>query len=192
MNWYRKFIEAGKIQKDDNNFSWVRVDAPEKIIDIHTSVTNKVDEEDLYIIDQGGGDWNYGLEDDPHITVKLGLEFDEPDQVIEALKNKTGGNVSIEDIDIFDNDKYDVLVIKCKSKELSNIHKILTDDLKIEDDYPIYKPHITIGYFKKGKAKKYKDMALKAFTSNKLDFYFDEVIFEDRNDQDTIIKLDKE
>jgi hypothetical protein len=35
-------------------------------------------------------------------------------------------------------------------------------------------------------------MALRAFTSKKLDFNFDEVIFEDRNDKDTPIELKKE
>lgn len=189
MNWYKKFLISEKVQKDDNNFSWVRVNAPDKIKKIHKSVTNEIKEKDLYIVDQGNGDYNYGIEDLPHLTVKFGIEFDEPDKVIELLKDESGGNISLEDIDIFEKDKYDVLIIRCKSKALSKLHKKLTDDLEIEDDYPVYKPHITIAYFKKGMAKKYKSMAYKAFTYYLLDFDFNEVIFEDRNDKETKIKL---
>lgn len=190
MNWYKKFILSEKVQNDDSEFSWIRVNAPKKIKDIHTNVKKEIDEKDLYVVDQGGDDWSYGFEDMPHLTVKFGLEFDEPDQVIESLKGEKGGNVELDDVEIFDNEKYDVLVVKCKSKALNKLHQKLTKDLEIEDKFPDYKPHITIAYFLKGKAKKYKAMAARAFTYYLLDFDFNEVIFEDRNDKETVIKLD--
>lgn len=190
-NWYSKFLISEKVQNDDSNFSWIRLDAPEKIKDIHTDVKNEIDKDDLYIEDQGDGDWSYGLEDKPHITIKFGLEFDEPDEVIQSLKGEKGGKVKLDEIKIFDdNDKYDVLVVKCKSEALNRLHKKLTDDLEIEDKYPEYQPHITIAYLKKGKAKKYKAMAIRGFTYYLLDFDFNEVVFEDRNDKETVIKLD--
>jgi 2'-5' RNA ligase len=190
MNWYKKYIISKKIQNKDSNFSWVRLDVPKKIKDVHSSVTKEIKETDLYYEDQGGDDWSYGIEDAPHITVKYGLEFDEPDEVLESLDGEKGGNVEIEDIEIFEQDDYDVLVARCKSKALNKLHDKLSKDLKIEDDYPEYKPHITIAYFKKGRAKKYKSMAFKALTYYLLDFDFDKVVFEDRNDKETVIKLD--
>ena len=189
MNWYRLFLESEKVQAEPNEYSWVRLDIPSDICEVHDSVTKEIDEEDLYIEEQGGEDWSYGLEDKPHITVKWEIDFDEPKKVLDCLKGEKGGTVTLDKATIFDNDKYDVLVIECKSEALQKLHKKLTKDLEIEDDYDKYTPHVTIGYFKKGKAKKYKAMAEKAFTYYLLEFKFDEVIFEDTKDKETVIKL---
>jgi 2'-5' RNA ligase len=189
MNWYRKFIIAEKVQSGDENFSWVRLDVPENIKKIHSKTTKEIDEKDLYKEEKVAGDWTHGIEDKPHLTVKYGLEFDEPDKVIDALKKEKGGTVQIKEVEIFDNENYDVLVVRCESKALDKIHSRLTRILNIEDKYPEYKPHITIAYFKKGRAKKYEDMVVETFITSKLSFDFNEVIFEDRKDKDTPIKL---
>ena len=131
MNWYKKYLVAEKVQNDDNNFSWIRIDVPDKIKKIHTHVVEEFKKEDLYIEQQEGGDYSYGIEDKPHITIKFGIEFDNPEKIINVLKNEKRGNVLIDGIEIFDNENYDVLVIRCKSKELNKIHKKLTHDLKI-------------------------------------------------------------
>lgn len=192
MNWYLKFIEAEKVQPKESNYSWVRLDAPKEIIDIHQDYAhNEIDEEDLYIEEmKNRKDWSYGIEDSPHITVKWGIDFDDPSKIIKCLDGEDGGNVTLDDIEIFETNKdYDVLVVICNSDALQTLHQKLTDDLEIEDDYPTYKPHITIAYFKKGKAKKYLDSAKKAFTYYLLDFDFDKVIFENTDDQETVIRL---
>ena len=179
-----------KVQNDGQEFSWVYIDIPKEIRDVHDSVTSEIDSNDIYVIDKKDGDWSYGIEDDPHITVKYGLEFDNPKRVIKILDGEKGGNVEIEDIEVFEQDKYDVLVARCKSEALNKIHNKLTDELGIEDKYPEYKPHITLAYFKKGKAKKYVSMAFKGFTYYLLSFDFKSVVFEDRNDKATKIALD--
>ena len=189
MNWYRKFIIAEKVQSGEENFSWVRLDVPEDIKKKHSKITKQINEKDLYKEENGAGDWTHGIEDKPHLTVKYGLEFDEPDKVIDALKKEKGGNVKIKEVEIFDNEKYDVLVARCESKALDKIHDRLTKVLNVEDNYPEYKPHITIAYFKKGKAEKYEDMVVKEFINLKLSFDFNEITFEDRKDKDTPIKL---
>lgn len=193
MNWYKKYVMAEKVQMDDSNFSWVRCEISPTIKTRHVDFKKEfVNEEDLYIVKQEGNDWSYGYEDDPHITVKFGIDFDEPDKVIDSLKGERGGKIQAEDIDIFDNkEEYDVLVLKCNSEALNRLNKKLTNDLNIKDKYS-YKPHITIGYFKKGKAKKYEPQAMRHFLYYLEDgeFDFDEVIFQDRNDKDTVIKLD--
>ena len=189
MSWYKRFIEAEKVQKSSEEFSWVYIDISSKIKDIHTKVADEIDEKDLYTIKQGKGDWSYGIEDKPHITVKFKIPFDNPNKIIKILENMEGGNVSIQDIQIFEQDKYDVLVVECKSNTLNKLHKQLTDKLDIPDDYPDYIPHVTIAYFKKGKAKQYKDMALKEFINKNLNFNFDKVIFQDRENKKTPINL---
>lgn len=187
MNWYKKYLIAEKVQKDDNNFSWIYIDIPKDIKKIQQDIQKEIKEEDLYKIDKGNGKWNYGLEDNPHITVKYGIDFDEPDKIIEILDEENGDEVYIDSTEIFDNEKYDVLIIKCKSKGLARLNKKLTEDLKIKDSHPVYKPHITIAYLKKGKGKEYKYISDKYLKDKK--FKFAEVFFEDRNDKNTKIKL---
>ena len=31
MNWYKRYLIAEKVQKDDNNFSWMYIDIPKDI-----------------------------------------------------------------------------------------------------------------------------------------------------------------
>jgi len=191
MNWYKKYIEAGKVQEEPNKYSWVRLDCDADIKDIHKGYTETINEKDLYILEQKGNNWSYGTEDKPHITTKWGINFDDPKKVIEVLEGEEGGEVMLDKIEVFDNDdNYDVLVILCESEALQRLHKKLTDDLEIEDTYPEYKPHITIAYFKKGRAKQYVKSATKAFTDLLLAFSFDELIFENRKNEETKIKLD--
>jgi len=188
MNWYRK---SKKVQPKEEDFAWVSLGVPKDIKEVHSGFTKFIVSDDLYIDKQNKKDWSFGLEDDPHITVKWGIDFDDPKPVKEILDGEKGGNVTLEDVEIFEQDDYDVLVVKCKSKALAKLHKKLTNDLKIKDTYPTYTPHITIAYFKKGKAKKYADQAKKWFTYYLLDFDFDTVVFEDTRDKKTSIKLSK-
>jgi hypothetical protein len=137
MNWYKLFLESGKVQEEPNKYSWVRLDADKDITDIHKGYTETINEKDLYILEQEGNDWSYGAEDKPHITVKWKLDFDDPEQVIDILDKEEGGEVILDKIEVFDNDdNYDVLVILCESDDLQRLHKKLTEDLEIEDDYP--------------------------------------------------------
>ena len=188
MNWYKK---SKKVQPKEENFAWVSLGVPKEIKEVHSDFTEFIASDDLYIEKKGRNDWSYGIEDDPHITVKWGIDFDDPEPIKEALDGEKGGNVTLEDIEIFEQDDYDVLVVKCKSKSLSKLHQKLTNDLNIEDKYPTYNPHITVAYLKKGMAKKYADMAKRWFTYYLLDFDFDTVVFEDTKDKKTSIKLSK-
>jgi hypothetical protein len=191
MNWYMKSITAEKVQPKDNDFSWAFINVPENIMEVHSLVTRDIDKDDLYIEKGGeeGGDWSYGIEDDVHITAIYGLTFDDPDPVMDALKNDKMGRVDVKGIEIFEQDNYDVLVVKCSSKELNDIHTKLSNKFQIEERYPEYKPHMTIAYFQKGMAEKYIPLAKKYFLSDNMSFKFKEIFFEDRKDNRTTIKL---
>ena len=181
---------AAKVQPKDDDFSWSYIEVPEEVMKSHRSFTKTIEKNDLYIEEAKGGDYHYGIEDEPHITAKYGFDFDDPTKVIEVLEDAKGGKVKVDAIDIFEKDEYDVLVIRCESKALAKIHTKLTDDLGIEDKFPDFKPHITIAYFKKGKAKKYKPLAEKHFLNKDIEFEFDKVFFEDTEDKTTKINLD--
>jgi 2'-5' RNA ligase len=191
MNWYEKFVISGKIQSEDDNFSWAYVTVSPEVKDLHERITNDFKEKDLYVEKKNGTDWSYGIEDDPHITLFYGFDGDDPTNVIKTLKGESGGNILIDDVDIFEKDEYDVLVAICSSTALQKLHKKLVDELELEDKFPTYKPHITLAYFKKGKAAEYKTSVLRGFTYYLIDFDFDEVIYEDTKDKSTTIKLSK-
>ena len=183
---------AAKVQKPGKNKAWVRLDAPQEIVKVHKAFTKTIDEDDLYTEKaEKKGDWHFGIETEVHITVKWGLESDDPDPVTECLEGEKGGTVTVGKTEIFDSDeKNDVLVVRCSSKALARLHKKLTDDLDVPDTHPEYKPHLTIAYFKKGKAKKYQEAADKAFSGKGLKWDFDKVVFEDSEDKDTAVKLE--
>ena len=65
------------------------------------------------------------------------------------------------------------------------LHKCLKTNVKNVDKYPSYQPHMTLAYLKCGNGMKYKgDERFKG-----LSFDFDEIMFEDSNDNKTDIKL---
>ena len=192
-NWYCFSKTAAKVQKDDKKFAWVKLDAPSDIVKVHQAFAKTIEEDDLYKEEsEKKGDWHFGIETEVHITVKWGLESDDPEPVLDSMKGETGGTVTVGKTEIFDTDeKNDVLVIRCESSALQKLHKKLTEDLDIPDKYPEYKPHLTIAYFKKGKAKKYQKAADEAFSGKNLKWDFDEIVFEDSEDKETTVKLEE-
>jgi len=192
VNWYKKYIVAEKVQPEDKNFSWTYIDVPEEVMKIHRSVCKEVNEKDLYIEEgKEEGQWSFGIEDMPHVTLKYGFEFDDPKAVKDSLKGQKGGEVKISGMEIFEKDDNDVLVVRFKSDALSKLHEKLTDDLNIPDKFPEFKPHMTIAYFLKGRARKYKGLINEEFLDKPISFKFDTVYFEDRDDKKAVIKLSK-
>ena len=181
-NWYTLSKLAGK----DKPYSWVALELPEKVINKVKAFQKKIDKDDLHVDKK---DWHgYGIEENPHITVKYGLETEDADEVKEALRGQSGGEVSFDDVEIFENDEHDVLVMRMRSKDLTRLHKTLKKNLKNEESYPVYKAHVTIAYLLVGKGEEYKKMAEEYFKDG-FSFDFDSVFFEDTEDNRTDIPL---
>lgn len=118
-----------------------------------TKIQKEIDPEDIF---HGEGDNKFGLEDEPHCTILYGLDPEvSTKQVKEITENEEFSYCKIHDISLFKNE-YDVLKFEVKSKKLHQLNKKL-EKLPFENDYPEYKPHLTIGYLKKGKGEKYLD-----------------------------------
>jgi len=125
------------------------------------------EEEDIY--DEPG----FGLEDKCHVTVFFGIKPDEsePSDVKTKIKEcdcDIDKEYLLENISIFENDDdYDVVkfdIKKCKEKDddelmdctdLRKLNKLIKDTFPNKQDFPDYKPHVTIGYVRKGEGKKY-------------------------------------
>ena len=116
-------------------------------------ITSTIDPQDLYQPNDG----RHGLETDPHVTLKFGLESSvTPEQVKEILdKNPITEKIHVEKIDLFQNEQFDVVKFKVTpTQQLIKINQELSK-LPNQDKFPSYNPHITIAYCIKGTGEKY-------------------------------------
>lgn len=110
-------------------------------------VKDNIPKEDLYTDEADNGLPNY-----IHTTVKYGLTDPSADKPKELLDGMGTFNIELGEISKFDNDpNYDVIKIGVKSKELVRANKKISDNMDHKDTFPVYKPHITLAYVKKGK-----------------------------------------
>lgn len=118
-------------------------------------ITSTINKDDLYEVE---GE-NYGIQDNPHLTLLYPVESDiEYNEVKNILDGVISDNIiiSIKGIDIFENEKFDVVKFNVNCDEyLSKIHNILKSNIPNDDKYDVYSPHITIGYVKSGRGIKY-------------------------------------
>lgn len=117
---------------------------------------NVIADEDLYT-DANEPD-KYGREYDSHVTVLYGLK---PDVTLEQVESAVAGEwwqwLEFGEMKVFSKDDkdFDVLVIDVRlSEELKQLRAAL-ETLPFETDHPIYEPHLTLAYLKKGTWQKY-------------------------------------
>jgi 2'-5' RNA ligase len=104
-----------------------------------------------------------GLETEPHVTLLYGLHSDEIEdsKVIEASKGEYE-TITLHNLSLFENEKYDVLKFDVKGDGLHAANKRLSK-LPHTTNFPDYHPHCTVGYLMPGKGKKVLDI-LKDFS----------------------------
>lgn len=120
--------------------------------------------EDIYEDEE---DSSYGLENEPHVTLLYGLHEEvSDDDVRDVLKGFEFTDIKLQNISSFNNEKYDVLKYDVENDGLHKANELLKK-FPYTNDYPQYHPHLTIGYLKKGTAKKYiKDLKESKFVLN--------------------------
>lgn len=134
-----------------------------------TAARTLIDEEDVHPEE--------GLEDQPHITVLYGLEPEARDQVSELLSGEGPIEVTVGEVEIFspEDENYDVVVQRVESEQLNKLHDKIRESVPTPGEtFPEYKPHITLGYVKKGTGEKYAGQKTglegKTLTFNAVDF----------------------
>lgn len=130
---------------------------PTKIKDWDVNHIGGIEEDDIF---EDPNDDSYGLEEEPHITVLYGIHEDEvdPSVIVDMMEQRMEPLVvSISEIDIFENDDYDVVKYNVPiTDDLQKYRNLFMDSFENTQTFPDYNPHITIAYVKPGKGKKYK------------------------------------
>lgn len=136
------------------DFSSCHVDVPSPHSDdIIEWGRSHVLDDDLFVTQR---DPTFGREDEIHITILYGLHAENPDQVRDILKGAGPVRVKLGKMDVFTNPyKFDVVMIEVESDDLCDLNDMLQKKVKFTNKYPIYAPHVTIAYVKKGKGWKH-------------------------------------
>ena len=166
-----------------------------KIDDWEENHLGGIDEKDIYVKPY---DESYGLEEQPHCTILYGIHEDEVDP--EVITNVIESNlypieVPITNIDIFEQDDYDVVKYNIDvNEDLQKFRDIFEKNFPNTQTFPDFKPHMTIAYVKPGTGKKYKRRLQKPFN-----VIFDKAVYSWHGDEEDpeattrkIINLDKD
>lgn len=152
IKYYNDFINESK-EKSGKLYDFGCVMLYPKIDD-WKNIISMINEEDVYKPE----DKTYGIEKSPHITLLYGLHKDvSKEDVKDAIDKFKGKEISIkvDGVGIFENEEFDVVKLNIIGN-LDDINKELCK-LPHTNDYPDYKPHMTISYVNKGTSKKYID-----------------------------------
>ena len=98
-----------------------------------------------------------GREEEPHVTLKYGLLTTDPEEVRAVLKANPVSPVvvTLGKVSIFDLPEYDVVKIDVSSPALAVLNEAISKSIGMkslpnEDRNPVYRPHITVAYARKG------------------------------------------
>lgn len=128
---------------------------------------------------------DYGREDKPHVTVLYGVSDTDAEKTKEILKRLPKQlTATLGKITLFEtNAKFDVLKIDVTSPSLARLNDFLCKNVEYHNDYPNYRPHVTLAYLKKGRGKPY--VGDTRFDGKSIKF--ESFIYSDKNCQHTTI-----
>ncbi len=111
----------------------------------------KILQEDLY-----DPDGHHGYETEPHVTIFYGFKDWEFDQLLidKVLSNVEPIQYNVGNITFFECENYDVVKFDIESPALINLN-VQYSKLPSVINHPVYHPHMTLAYVKKGLGQKY-------------------------------------
>lgn len=131
-----------------------------------------------------------GIEEDSHVTLLYGIVGNDPSPIKDVLKEVVPFSLMTNGLSLFERPEYDVLKIDIISPGADLVHSILRSRVENKWEYPVYVPHITVAYLKKGLGRIYCAPGnMPEFRGNL--FSVREVVFSDSQEKKTIIPLKK-
>jgi 2'-5' RNA ligase len=129
-----------------------------------------------------------GRETDIHVTVKYGIHIVDFTVVREIFNDVKPIEVKLGKITLFDTaDDFDVIKIDMQSPELNRLNNIVSKNFEVTDTHPVYHPHCTLAYVKKGCGAPYNGNT--AFEGRKV--VLDSVLFSGKDNRKTEFKIKK-
>ena len=147
----KNYIQFIKESINGYKYGCVMVEVPVSNWD---EITSTIDPEDIYT---ESGDSIYGIQKNPHLTLLYGLHDGVTEDEVKSVFDNFDGNINIvvDGVDIFENEKFDVVKFNVNPDgALQELNDRLSE-FPNSNEYPDYKPHITISYVNKGMGKKY-------------------------------------
>lgn len=145
-------IESIQALNEERQYSSTQLDVMEPIRSIVIAFGEQIPEEHLVDVDGSTHETN------PHITVKYGLDKETDVELVRELVQGFGPvTVRLGEMDKFESDEYDVLIVPVHSDDLQQLNQMIrsADGIVCTDTFPVYRPHMTIAYMKKGTADEY-------------------------------------
>lgn len=166
---------------EDYKFSSTQFPMPDRVKKFIKSCQSKVDPEDWTEED--------GKEDDIHLTLLYGITGGNRSKklVQKFLDSQKPVKVRLSKMDVFPPKKgrdYEVLIVRVKGQGLHRLRAGLEKAVPNDQTWPDYKPHVTIGYVKKGTASKYDFQV-----PDDLEFELDQLDYSTKTGRKTRMRL---
>jgi len=126
-----------------------------------------------------------GRENNIHATIKYGLHTIDYTAIRNLFVNHKPIKIVLGKISLFTPDDHDVIKIDVESPGLHTMHEMITNIMETTDSHPVYHPHITIAYVKKGSGALFD--GLQDFEGTKIQL--DSILFSGKDNRRTIFKL---
>ncbi len=180
---FKQFL-ANESRKNKYTYSSLLLYPPEDLTDsIISWGFDHVPNEHLFLDPK---DPTFGREDDVHITLIYGIHTENPKEIADVFSNESQIECKLGKIDVFTkSDKFDVLIVNVDSEDLHKLNRKARKELEATESYPVYVPHVTICYLKKGQGKQYIGNDIFANEA----FKINEIVFSSKTGDKTTIKL---
>lgn len=154
------------VTEDTHSYATTQAVPPEEVCALVQSARDQIDRDDL--------DPDEGFGPDPHVTILYGLGDDQEREATEILKKAGPLQAKVAALDTFETDDYDVVIFRLESDAMQKLHDEL-DDLPNDNQWPEYKPHMTVAYVQPGLGQKYvdeleSDLVGQNFVANQVEF----------------------
>ena len=132
-----------------------------------------------------------GREDDPHITVKWGIDGDLAERAAYVLESFGPIPVRILGASVFESTEHDVVKLDVEGERLRELNALLAQ-LPNVDSHPDYVPHITVAYVKTGAGQAIADAINKAGGLDGTDLLFVEAKISRKGLAPEWVRLDRQ
>lgn len=177
-----RYAKEDAAKKQVHDYSNTMIVMPKEVANKVSSEVIKIDKADLA---------DDGVETEPHVTVKYGLETDNPEGLRLILANEPPVRIKFGKTSVFPADKNrdsDVVKVDIESDDLRRLNKKIGTYSYVAKDasaYRDYNPHMTLAYVKAGLGSKYAgDNALSG-----QEVVLNELTFSDRQGNKIAIPL---